>query len=667
MTLCFPEFSSIADWLITAICLFTNNFYYNTAFCYIILIKSYIGAFYMKFFSSLLILFTFFFLSGCALFDKIFGVDDELNTQSFAVESTATVTGVVNVPLAGASKISLKTGPVTKYKIQSGAKVYLIPGETPLIDCKPDPKFTSVLTNAIGQYTFSGLQAGSNYRIVIDLPPFDGIGDDLKTNVIAGANQEISGHFIRKLNTDANVIVQTSVDKSTYNFGETINMTVSGYVSSATDIHVEIWNEQSTGKYLWTSAAVNLGPGEFTNSWSKIIPSDWTSSKSSAGAEYVVYAVVNTDLKGSDSFFLTGTNEGDSTPPTAGSISINNGDASTTDGVVTLTIGATGSTQMLISNQADFSGSIWETYAASKSWTLTKKPGVSWTVYVKFADDNGNLTASYSDEIKYIFEVDLYDQGLAQVLNSDDEYTGMRNVDLAQITTLNGDSQSLFDLRGLEYLTSLTRLSLTDNSITDLSPLSNLTALTYLNVNNNQITDLSPLQNLVLLDSLEFNSNNVTSIAALLNMTLMEYLWMQNNHISDLSPLKNMAVINELGLTGNNVTSVADIKDLVSVDSLMLANNQLTDISLLQNLVNISWITLNNNSIVDISALQNMTNLRYVQLDNNQVTDLQPLDNNTGMGAGDQLFAANNPLSAASTGTYIPSLVGKGVTVDIVP
>ncbi|MBU3924652.1 hypothetical protein KJ854_01815, partial [Patescibacteria group bacterium] len=89
-----------------------------------------------------------------------------------------------------------------------------------------------------------------------------------------------------------------------------------------------------------------------------------------------------------------------SVSPTITGISVViNGGASTTDTAETvLTLGATNAVMMAISNNADFSGGVWETYATSKSWTLTSGEGTK-TVYVKFRDSSSISSAPVFDTI----------------------------------------------------------------------------------------------------------------------------------------------------------------------------------------------------------------------------------------------------------------------------
>ena len=90
----------------------------------------------------------------------------------------------------------------------------------------------------------------------------------------------------------------------------------------------------------------------------------------------------------------------DTTPP-SGSITINNGAAATNSLTVTLTLSATDNSgtvsQMQFSND-NVTYATPETYATSKSWTLSSGDGAK-TVYVKFSDPSGNWSTPVSDSI----------------------------------------------------------------------------------------------------------------------------------------------------------------------------------------------------------------------------------------------------------------------------
>ena len=83
-----------------------------------------------------------------------------------------------------------------------------------------------------------------------------------------------------------------------------------------------------------------------------------------------------------------------------GSISINDGAASTSNTGVSLTLNATdlsGVASMRFSND-NSTWSAWESYASSRSWTLTAGDGTK-TVYVQYRDTTGMTSSSFSDSI----------------------------------------------------------------------------------------------------------------------------------------------------------------------------------------------------------------------------------------------------------------------------
>ena len=74
---------------------------------------------------------------------------------------------------------------------------------------------------------------------------------------------------------------------------------------------------------------------------------------------------------------------------------------------------------------------------------------------------------------------------------------------------------------------------------------------------------------------------------------------------------------------------------------------------------------LNNNFISDISALVGLIQLTWLGLADNSISDILALVANTGLGNGDTIYLRGNRLSSLSSGTHIPTLQSRGVTVDV--
>ncbi len=176
----------------------------------------------------------------------------------------------------------------------------------------------------------------------------------------------------------------------------------------------------TTPTWTWTAstdATSGLATHAYTVQWSQ--SSTFSSGVSSstattnsfthstaltAGTWY--FRVLATDQAGNASGYSpNGTVVINTTAPT-GSISINSGAGYTNTTAVTLTLSATDDSdsasqlQMEISNDSGFSGASYESYATSKSWTLTSTDG-SKTVYARFKDTAGNVSTTYSAAITF--------------------------------------------------------------------------------------------------------------------------------------------------------------------------------------------------------------------------------------------------------------------------
>ena len=249
--------------------------------------------------------------------------------------------------------------------------------------------------------------------------------------------------------------------------------------------------------------------------------------------------------------------------------------------------------------------------------------------------------------------------------------------ELTSLTYLNLNQNSIVDISLLSELTSLTKLELSGNSIVDISSLSELTSLTKLELSSNSIVDISPLSELTSLAYLYLNQNSIVDISPLSNLTNLTVLELVINTIVDISPLSNLTNLTKLGLSGNSIVGLSPLSGLTNLTVLYLQNNSIVDISSLSELTSLTTLylenilstppipglVLSNNSIVDISPLIGLTNLTELRLQNNSVSDLLPLVANTGLSSGDRVDVRNNPLSATSINTHIPTLHSRGVAV----
>ena len=280
--------------------------------------------------------------------------------------------------------------------------------------------------------------------------------------------------------------------------------------------------------------------------------------------------------------------------------------------------------------------------------------------------------------------------------------------EMATLTVLQASEQGIRDLTGLEFATNLEELWLIDNNISDLAPLAGLTRLENLGLDANIIADLAPLASLNNLEVLYIGRNNISDVSPLSGLTRLEDLNLGGgNSISDVSPLSGLTNLTWLTLDNNNISDVSPLSGLTRLENLHLGANSISDISPLSGLTNLTWLALDDNSIADLSPLASLTNLEELWLDFNNISDVSPLSGltnlirlgldansiadlsplasltnleqlwlnansisdlaplvaNTGLGSGDEVYLANNPLSSTSLNTHIPALESRGVYV----
>jgi Leucine-rich repeat (LRR) protein len=282
------------------------------------------------------------------------------------------------------------------------------------------------------------------------------------------------------------------------------------------------------------------------------------------------------------------------------------------------------------------------------------------------------------------------------------------NLELATITTMRHRNGNINDLTGIEYcknlgtidfyknnitditkigqlkklkelylyrnaitnievingLNGLINLSIGHNNIADISVLSTLPKLKYLSIGDNPINNIDTVRELISLEYISISSLNLTSLDILTDLINLESIEARYDQISDISALVNLSKLERIAMNGNNVSNISAIANLQSLDDVNFNDNNVTDISVFANLPNVTGIGLGGNQISDIISLSTgLDKFEYIVLRDNQISDIKALVDNVNVGDGDTVYLQNNPLSATSTGTYIPQLEARGVTV----
>jgi Leucine-rich repeat (LRR) protein len=111
------------------------------------------------------------------------------------------------------------------------------------------------------------------------------------------------------------------------------------------------------------------------------------------------------------------------------------------------------------------------------------------------------------------------------------------------------------------------------------------------------------------------------------------------------------------------IGDLGGIQCLAALTELYLGDNQISDIGPLERLTSLEELVLEVNGIADIGPLEGVTNLTTLSLHSNQVGDLGPLVRNAGLGDGDVVWLAENPIDLDAQAANIQALEDRGVTL----
>ena len=193
--------------------------------------------------------------------------------------------------------------------------------------------------------------------------------------------------------------------------------------------------------------------------------------------------------------------------------------------------------------------------------------------------------------------------------------------DVNKITEMRADEINITNLKGIENMTSLIRLSLSSNAISDIEPLKALNNLVTLSLDRNQISNLEPLKQLTKLGDLRLIDNEIINIDPLKSLTNLSALYLNRNQIINIEPLKTLLKLTTLDLVDNDIINIDPLKTLTRMRNLDLMYNQITDITAVKGLTNLNMLIINNNQISNIDSLVGLTKLSVLTIYNNKISE----------------------------------------------
>ena len=198
-------------------------------------------------------------------------------------------------------------------------------------------------------------------------------------------------------------------------------------------------------------------------------------------------------------------------------------------------------------------------------------------------------------------------------------------------TELVVESKYIYDAKGVEYFTQLTKLDFYDNKLTSID-VSALTKLTYLNLGKNQLYSIN-VNNNTLLQELYLQSNYLTSVYVV-NHSALKTLWANNNlNLKSLTcysnALTNLDVYNCTAMTNLNCNSnpnlsyINNLGSCTAITYLDCEDCKMGDLSAVMSMPNLESLYARNNNLssLDVSGLRKLKNLRVSE--NQELTELK--------------------------------------------
>jgi hypothetical protein len=176
--------------------------------------------------------------------------------------------------------------------------------------------------------------------------------------------------------------------------------------TSSTNVTLSLAATDTLARQMYVTNTSGCGSG---GSWENFAATkSWTLGQASGTATvYVRYrdAALNQSACISSTIMSTGP------APTGTSVTINSNAPTVPGDAVTLTLAATGASEVYITNVAGCaSGGTWSSYATSKSWILSLGTSTTATAYVKFRSASLTESACISDAID-VAEINLLSNG----------------------------------------------------------------------------------------------------------------------------------------------------------------------------------------------------------------------------------------------------------------
>ena len=149
------------------------------------------------------------------------------------------------------------------------------------------------------------------------------------------------------------------------------------------------------------------------------------------------------------------------------------------------------------------------------------------------------------------------------------------------LTELDANGMVIFkrekikSLKGIGYLSNLTKLAVYSNELAELAGIESLSNLHTLIASGNQLTNLRGIEKLRELKMLDVSLNQLNSLNEVRDLTKLTDLLVYINKLSSLEDIANLTNLKCLSISGNNITSLDVVENMVQLERLEASDNKL--------------------------------------------------------------------------------------------
>lgn len=193
-------------------------------------------------------------------------------------------------------------------------------------------------------------------------------------------------------------------------------------------------------------------------------------------------------------------------------------------------------------------------------------------------------------------------------------------VQLPNLIELDLSMTQILDTSVLGVLSSLIRLDLNFNTkLYEIKGLEGLSSLQHLDLEFSRIDNFSKIEVNENIQSMNFSSVSVTQILGLEKYSNLKSLDLSGSKISKMEGLDHLLELRRLFLSSNQIERIKGLSKLTNLETLDLSMNEIKKIEGLESLINLKELSLRDNKLSVVENLDNLNSLEQLLLDTNKI------------------------------------------------